>query len=80
MIIKIISPVAISDQAYGIFGPAITDSDWASDPDDRKSTAGYVFSLGSGPITWACKKQQALALSLVEAEYRAAVNASQEAL
>ena len=39
-----------------------TDSDWADDPDDRKSTAGYVFSLGSGPINWACKKQKALAL------------------
>ena len=24
-----------------------TDSDWAGDPDDRKSTAGYVFTLGS---------------------------------
>ena len=23
-----------------------TDSDWAGDPDDRKSTAGYVFTLG----------------------------------
>jgi hypothetical protein len=34
-----------------------TDLDWAGDPDDRKSTAGYVFSLGSGPVTWACKKQ-----------------------
>ena len=53
-----------------------TDSDWADDPDDRKSTAGYVFSLGSGPITWACKKQQALALFSTEAEYRAAVNAN----
>jgi hypothetical protein len=57
-----------------------TDSDWAGDTDDRKSTAGYVFSLGSGPVTWACKKQQAIALSSAEAEYRAAVNASQEAL
>jgi hypothetical protein len=47
----------------------------------RKSTAGYVFSLGSGPVTWACKKQQAIALSSAEAEYRAAVvNAIQEAL
>ena len=26
------------------------DSDWDDDPDDRKSTAGYVFSLGSGPV------------------------------
>jgi hypothetical protein len=57
-----------------------TDSDWADDPDDRKSTAGYVFSLGSRPVTWACKKQQAIALSSVEAEYQAMVNASQEAL
>ena len=57
-----------------------TDLDWAGDPDDRKSTADYVFSMGSGPVTWACKKQQALALSSAEAEYRAAVNASQEVL
>ena len=57
-----------------------TDSDWDGDPDDRNSTAGHVFSLGSGPITWACKKQQALALSSSEAEYRAVVNANQEAL
>jgi hypothetical protein len=34
-----------------------TDSDWVGDPDDQKSIAGYVFSLGSGPVTWACKKQ-----------------------
>jgi hypothetical protein len=40
----------------------------------------YVFSLGSGPITWSYKKKQAIALSSVEAEYREAVNASQEAL
>ena len=56
------------------------DSDWADDPDDRKSVAGYVFSLGSGPVTWACMKQRALVLSSAEAEYQAAVNASQEAL
>eukprot|EP00253_Pinus_taeda_P014829 PITA_14829 len=57
-----------------------TDSDWAGDPDDRKSTAGYVFSLGSGPITWACKKQAAISLSSAEAEYRGAVEASKEDL
>jgi hypothetical protein len=57
-----------------------TNSDWADDLDDRKSTAGYVFILGLGPVTWACKKQQAIALSSAEAEYRAIVNASQDAL
>eukprot|EP00253_Pinus_taeda_P021817 PITA_21817 len=57
-----------------------TDSDRAGDPDDRKSTAGYVFTLGSGPITWACKKQAAISLSSAEAEYRGAIEASKEAL
>ena len=57
-----------------------TDSNWVGDPDDRNSTAGYFFSLGSGPVTWACKKQQDLALSSAEAEYRVVVNVSQEAL
>eukprot|EP00253_Pinus_taeda_P023530 PITA_23530 len=46
-----------------------TDSDWAGSVDDRKSTAGYVFSLGSGVVTWTSKKQQAVALSSTEAEY-----------
>ena len=57
-----------------------TDSDWDDDPDDQNSSAGYFFSPGSRPITWACKKQQALTLSSAEAEYRAAINDSQEAL
>eukprot|EP00253_Pinus_taeda_P003922 PITA_03922 len=57
-----------------------TDSDWAGDLDDRKSTVGYVFTLGSGPITWACKKQSAISLSSAKAEYRGAVEASKEAL
>eukprot|EP00253_Pinus_taeda_P032435 PITA_32435 len=57
-----------------------TDSDWVGLIDDRKSTAGYVFSLGSGAVTWTSKKQQAVALSSTEAEYRGAVKASCEAV
>eukprot|EP00253_Pinus_taeda_P002105 PITA_02105 len=41
---------------------------------------GYVFSLSSGPITWACKKQSSISLSSVEAEYCGVVEASKEAL
>ena len=52
------------------------DSDWAGDTIDRKSTFGYVLSLGSGPICWSSKKQVAIALSSAEAEYRGAVNAT----
>nr|KUM46673.1 hypothetical protein ABT39_MTgene1353 [Picea glauca]QHR89493.1 hypothetical protein Q903MT_gene3514 [Picea sitchensis] len=29
--------------------------DWAGDIYDWKSTVGYVFNLGLGPVTWACK-------------------------
>jgi hypothetical protein len=44
-----------------------TDSDWTDDPDDRNSTVGYVFILGSRHVTWACKKQQVISLSSSEA-------------
>eukprot|EP00253_Pinus_taeda_P002122 PITA_02122 len=57
-----------------------TDSDWPGDPDDWKSTVGYVFTIGLGPITWACKKQSVISLSSVEAEYHGAIEASKEAL
>ena len=57
-----------------------TNSDWAGDLDDRKSTVSYVFTLGSGPITWTCKKQGAISLSSTEAEYHGAIEASKEAL
>eukprot|EP00253_Pinus_taeda_P025844 PITA_25844 len=57
-----------------------TDSNWAGDIDDRKSTAGYVFTLGSGLITWACKKQSVISLSSAEAEYYGVVETSKEVL
>ena len=44
------------------------------------STTGYVFTLGLGPITWSCKKQSAISLSLAKAEYRGAAEASKEAM
>lgn len=46
-----------------------TDSDWAQDPETRRSTSGWVFSLGSGAISWSSKRQTRVALSTVEAEY-----------
>eukprot|EP00253_Pinus_taeda_P018945 PITA_18945 len=46
-----------------------TDSDWAGSVDDRKSTSGYVFHMGSGAISWASKKQPIVALSTAEAKY-----------
>ena len=51
-----------------------TDSDWDGDGNDIKSTLGFVFMLGSGPICWSNKKQSTLALSSAKAEYRGVVN------
>jgi hypothetical protein len=45
------------------------DSDWAQDPDSRRSITGYVFDVAGGSISWASKKQLTVALSTVEAEY-----------
>jgi hypothetical protein len=54
------------------------DSDWVSDLDDQNSTTGYVFRFGYGPGSWACKKQQTIALYSTKVEYRTTINASQE--
>ena len=40
-----------------------TKSEWEGDGNDRKSTSGFVFTIGSGKICWSNKKQAALALS-----------------
>ncbi|BBN70319.1 multidrug resistance-associated protein 9 [Prunus dulcis] len=40
------------------------DSDWAGSEDDRRSTSGYVFTLGSGMFSWASIKQNTVALLL----------------
>ncbi|GAU28376.1 hypothetical protein TSUD_257040 [Trifolium subterraneum] len=34
-----------------------SDSDYAGDLDDRKSTSGFVFMLGTSAISWSSKKQ-----------------------
>jgi histone deacetylase 1/2 len=49
-----------------------TDADWASNVSDIRSTNGFLFSFGSGAISWSSKKQPTVALSNIEVEYRGA--------
>ncbi|PKU67803.1 Retrovirus-related Pol polyprotein from transposon TNT 1-94 [Dendrobium catenatum] len=55
---------------------AFSDSDWAGDPSDRKSTSGYCAFLGETLISWQVKKQKTVARSSTEAEYRALATAT----
>lgn len=64
--------------SFNLFG--FTDSDWAGAVDDRKSTSGFIFALGSGAISWNSKKQSTTALSSSEAEYIAASAAACQAI
>ena len=56
------------------------DSDWDGDLDTRKSTTGYCFFLGRSLVSWCCKRQPTVAVSVTEAEYVAAAFASKEAI
>ncbi|KAL0438667.1 UNVERIFIED_CONTAM: Retrovirus-related Pol polyprotein from transposon TNT 1-94 [Sesamum latifolium] len=55
-------------------------SDWAGSVNDRKSTTGYLFMLGSNAISWCSKKQPSTALSSSEAEYMAVSLAACQAI
>ncbi|KAK8931207.1 hypothetical protein KSP39_PZI016896 [Platanthera zijinensis] len=56
------------------------DFDYAGDLDRRRSTSGYIFLLGGGPISWKATLQDIVVLSTTEAEYIAAVEAAKEAI
>jgi hypothetical protein len=43
-----------------------THSDFAGSIDDRKSTSGYAFQLGTRVVAWAYKKQPIVTISSVE--------------
>ncbi len=47
-----------------------TDADWAGSVSDRKSTSGYFTFVGGNLVTWRSKKQNVVALSSAEAEFR----------
>jgi hypothetical protein len=51
-----------------------SDSDFAGDKDDHKSSTGTVFFLGSSAVTWASQKQKIVTLLSCEAEYVAATS------
>lgn len=57
-----------------------TDSDYAGDLDDRKSTSGYVFKLRTGDLSLSSKKQPIVTLSTTEAEFVTASSCACQAI
>jgi hypothetical protein len=43
------------------------DTDWANNVSDRKLTNAFMFSFGSGVISWSSKKQPIVALLSMKA-------------
>uniref|UniRef100_A0A2P2MWT8 Retrovirus-related Pol polyprotein from transposon TNT 1-94 n=1 Tax=Rhizophora mucronata TaxID=61149 RepID=A0A2P2MWT8_RHIMU len=55
----------------GLVLETYTDADYAGSIVDRKSTTGYCTFLGGNLVTWRSKKQNVVARSSAEAEFRA---------
>lgn len=57
-----------------------SDGSWADDLYNRRSTAGYVFILNGGPISWSSRRQATVSTSTCEAEYISQAETAYEAV
>ena len=70
----------MKDNTMHIIIEGYCDSDYTNDPEQRKSTTVYVFTLAEGAVAWMSRSQLIIAISTAEAEYVAACEASMEAM
>ncbi|GJX12920.1 putative ribonuclease H-like domain-containing protein [Tanacetum coccineum] len=64
----------MSSLGFSFHLEAFSDSDYARDNHDRRSTSGGCQYLGRRLVSWQCKKQTIVAISSTEAEYVAAAS------
>lgn len=63
---------------YGLIGYA--DSNYAGDPEDRKSVMGYCFFFNGALATWSSKRQRTVSTPTTKAEYIALGHGAREAV
>ena len=56
-----------------------SDADWGQNDSERNCTTGYIFKLNEYTIAWMSRKQKKVALSTMEAQAYALVEATKEA-
>ena len=56
----------------------LVDADLAGHVDIRRSTIGYVYTLGGTAVSWGSQLQKIVALSTTKAEYVAITEASKD--
>ena len=54
-------------QGYNVSLAGYSDTDWVGNADDRKSTIGKCFYVGTNLVAWMSKKQNSISLSTTEA-------------
>ena len=72
--------IVFDNNNYSTFPDGFSDASYANNPDDRKSTSGYVFLLSKGVISFQSQKQSVIAMSTMEAEYMALSDTAKESI
>ena len=62
-----VHPTKATDEMWELI--CFCDSDYATDPDPRKSVTGYVLCVKGVPVCWKSKAQRSVTLSSTEAEW-----------
>lgn len=67
-----------NDSEFRLIGYA--DADYAADNETRKSTSGFVVTLGDSPVSWGSRLQKSVAQSTTESEYVAIAECTKDVL
>ena len=69
-----------NNKADGSYIKGYCDANYAADLDKRRFIIGYAFTVGRNQICWKSTRQHIVALSTIEVEYMALIEAIKEAI